>query len=77
MCCIKCDLFNRVGDVRGLSTLEKRVAKLDPPQEDRRAQLPDAMFEESMRLIDATIPPDLEERDNPDLEWIMKELEGE
>lgn len=65
--------------MRGLSisTLEKRVAKLDPPQEESRPKIPDAMLAESMRLIDATIPPDLEESDNPDLEWIGAFLDGD
>ena len=62
--------------MRGLSILEKRVAKLDPPQEESRPKIPDAMFAESMRLIDATVPPDLEESDNPALEWIGAWLKG-
>jgi len=63
--------------MRGLSSLEKRVAKLDPPQEESRPTIPDAMLAESMRLIDATIPPDLEESDNPALEWIDAFLDGD
>jgi len=48
--------------MRGLSSFEKRLAKLEPDTDEKRFMIPDAMFVESMRLIAETIPEELEGR---------------
>jgi hypothetical protein len=42
--------------MRGLSSFEKRLAKLKPDTDEKSFSIPDAMFAESMRLIAETIP---------------------
>jgi len=45
--------------MRGLSSFEKRLAKLEPDTEEKSFTIPDAMFAESMRLIAETVPEEL------------------
>jgi len=46
--------------MRGLSSFEKRLAKLEPDTNEKSFSIPDAMFAESMRLIAETVPKELE-----------------
>jgi hypothetical protein len=46
--------------MRGLSSFEKRLAKLEPDTEEKSFAIPEPMFAESMRLISETLPEELE-----------------
>ncbi len=46
--------------MRGLSSFEKRLAKLEPDTDEKSFAIQDAMFAESMRLISKTVPEELE-----------------
>lgn len=45
--------------MRGLSSFEKRLAKLEPDTDEKSFSIPDEMFTESMRLIAETVPEGL------------------
>lgn len=46
--------------MRGLSSFEKRLAKLEPDSDEKSFVISEAMFTESMRLISETVPEELE-----------------
>jgi len=46
--------------MRGLSSFEKRLAKLEPDIDEKSFAIPEPMFAESMRLISETVPGGLE-----------------
>jgi hypothetical protein len=45
--------------MRGLSSFEKRLAKLEPDTDEKSFAISDEMFAESMRLISKTVPEGL------------------
>jgi len=65
------------GDTMSIRNLEKRVAEMEGETEpDPKFSIPEAAFAESMRLIAATAPPDLEGEPSPEVAEAMKMLKG-
>jgi len=60
--------------MRGLSSFEKRLAKLEPDTDEKSFTIPAAMFTESMRLIAETIPEGLEGRPSQEVEEAIRLL---
>lgn len=60
--------------MRGLSSFEKRLAKLEPADDEKSFIIPDGMFAESMRLIAETIPDGLEGKPSREVEEVIRLL---
>ena len=60
--------------MRGLSSFEKRLAKLEPNADEKSFAIPDAMFAESMRLISETIPEELDGKPSREVEEVIRSL---
>jgi len=55
--------------------LEKRIGTLEgEPEPEKSFAISEAMFAESMRVIDRSIPPDLEGGPSPEVEEVMELL---
>jgi len=60
--------------MRGLSSFEKRLAKLEPDTDEKSFAIPEGMFAESMRLIAETIPDGLEGKPSREVEEVIRLL---
>jgi hypothetical protein len=60
--------------MRGLSSFEKRLAKLEPDTDEKSFAVQDEMFAESTRLIAETIPEGLEGKPSREVEEAIRLL---
>lgn len=60
--------------MRGLSSFEKRLAKLEPDTDEKGFSIPDEMFTESMRLIAETVPEGMDGRPSREVEEVIRLL---
>lgn len=60
--------------MRGLSSFEKRLAKLEPNTDEKSFAIPDATFAESMRLISETVPEELPGKLSSEVEEVIRSL---
>ena len=60
--------------MRGLSSFEKRLAKLEPDTDEKSFTIPEAMFTESMRLIAETVPEELDGKPSREVEEVIRLL---
>lgn len=60
--------------MRGLSSFEKRLAKLEPNTDEKSFVIPEGMFAESMRLISETVPDELEGKPSSEVAEVIRLL---
>lgn len=60
--------------MRGLSSFEKRLAKLEPDTNEKSFAIPEGMFAESMRQIAETVPKGLDGKPSCEVEEAIRLL---